>query len=100
MVEMRGPSTEPAGKAPGGAIPSMDTETVSLNSVPGGTMNSVGGGGFGGSLSGAVGGVISAAAADDGGEAASGMMGSVLSSAQQLFDVSTDDVVKRLRLSL
>merc|ERR1719158_922698 len=51
-------------------------------------------------FSGSVGSVISAATADDGGAAASGMLGSALNYAQQLFDVSTDDVVKRLRLAL
>lgn len=85
---------DPVGMAAGGAIPSMEADTVSLN-APGGTMSS-----FGGSFGGAVGGVISAATADDGGAAASGMMGSLLNYAQQLFDVSTDDVVKRLKLSL
>jgi len=97
MVHISVPSgsLDPVGKAPGGAIPQMEADTINLN-APGGTLGSS----FGGSFGGAVGGVISAATADDGGAAASGMMGSLLSSAQQLFDVSTDDVVKRLRLAL
>jgi len=95
MVEMHS-TTEPAGKMSGGAVPSMEADTVSLN-APAGTMSSAG---FGGSFGGTVGGVISAATADDGGAAASGMMGSMLNYAQSLFDVSTDDVVKRLRLAL
>lgn len=88
-------SMEPAGKAPGGFIPTSEAETVSLNAA--GAANTSG---FGGSFSGAVGGVISAATADDGGAAASGIMGSMLNYAQSLFDVSTDDVVKRLRLAV
>lgn len=94
MVEMNSSvsSSEPAGKMTGGIIPQMEAETVSLNSAaPGGTMSSFGG---------AVGGVISAATADDGGAAASGMTDRALAYAQTLFDVSTDDVVKRLRLAL
>merc|ERR1719215_380200 len=99
MVEMNksslAGSIEPAGKAAGGLVPTSDGDTVSLN-APGASSTS----GFGGSFSGAVGGVISAATADDGGAAASGIMGSMLNYAQSFFDVSTDDVVKRLRLAV
>jgi len=98
MVEMNksslAGSMEPAGKAPGGLVPTSEAETVSLN-APGASSS-----GFGGFGMGAVGGVISAATADDGGEAASGMLGSMLNYAQSFFDVSTDDVVKRLRLAV
>lgn len=96
MVEMLSSTStvEPAGKMTGGALPQMDSETVSLN-APGGSVSNAGFGGFGG-----VGSVMAAATADDGGAAASGMMGSLLNYAQQLFDVSTDDVTKRLRLAL
>lgn len=85
-----GLSFEPAGTAKGGVLPQTESETVSLGSAPGGMMS-----GFGG----AVGGVISAAAADDDGKAA-GIAGSMLEYAQSLFDVSTEDVVKRLRLAM
>jgi len=84
-------SIEPAGVAQGGFVPTYDAETISLN-APGAASTA----GFGGVLSGA----ISAATADDGGEAASGIAGSMLSYAQTLFDVSTEDVKKRLKLAL
>jgi len=51
-------------------------------------------------VTGAIGGVISAATTDEGNAAASGWAGSALAYAQTLFDVSTDDVVKRLKLAL
>jgi len=88
---LSGLNFEAAGTAKGGALPQTESETVSLGRAPGGMMS-----GFGG----AVGGVMSAVAADDGGEKAAGIAGSMLEYAQSLFDVSTDDVVKRLRLAM
>jgi hypothetical protein len=93
MVEMQ----EPAGKTAGGAIAGMalqqmEAENISLTSSPGGAPSSFG--------AGALSGVISAATADDGGAQASGLLGTALEKAQALFDVSTDDVKKRLRLAL
>jgi len=110
------------GDSCGGAIPSgemknmIETETVSLTTAPSGQISSsvssfggVGGGGAtsgaGGSTSaaggafGSIGGVISAATSDDG-AGMSGIMATLLNSAQQLFDVSTDDVVARLKASM
>lgn len=88
---LAGLNFDAAGAAKGGALPQTESETISLSQAPGGMMS-----GF----SGAVGGVMSAVAADDGGEKAAGIAGSMLEYAQSLFDVSTDDVVKRLRLAV
>lgn len=89
---------DPVGKVPSGPVPTTERETVSLNDAPRGGMVGLGAGGLGG-LTGAVGGVIAAASAEEG-PGVSGMAGSLLTYAQQFFDVSTDDVVKRLRLAL
>lgn len=92
---------EPAGTAQGGKVPTSD-EAVALREAPGGRIRpsepGTSFGGFGQSL---VSGMLSAASEEDGGDAhVSGMAGSALAYAQQLFDVSSDDVVKRLRMSL
>lgn len=96
-----------------------DNELVSLGSAPVGNMNAGGagggggGGGFGGfgGLGSMVGGVVAAGAmaaargannpsSADPEAAASGILASVLERAQLLFDVSTEDVVSRLKLVL
>jgi hypothetical protein len=93
MVEMH--SSEPVGQMAGGPIP-MEAETISLTNNRDSSSNV----GFGGSFTGAIGTAISAATTDEGNAAASGWAGSALAYAQTLFDVSTDDVVKRLKLAL
>lgn len=72
--------------------PSVESDTVSLTAAPGGRIDT----GFG-SFGSALGGVVSAATSEDGG---STWALSMLSYAQQFFDVNTDDVVKRLKASL
>lgn len=102
---------EAAGKAPGGKIPTSEIEGLHYGRTPGpggpaggavGAGAGAGGGGFGGFGGAVVGTVLaaaSAASAEDG-AGFSGLLGSALMSAQQLFDVSSDDVIKRLRLAL
>mmetsp|Transcript_150825 Transcript_150825/g.420394 ORF Transcript_150825/g.420394 Transcript_150825/m.420394 type:complete len:359 (-) Transcript_150825:141-1217(-) len=102
-LEAAGP-VEAAGKAPGGKVPTTESDNVSFAQMPSGPVgaNADVGGGFGGLGSALVGGVIAAAnaASSEDGAGMSGMAGSALAYAQQLFDVSSDDVIKRLRLAL
>eukprot|EP00928_Gymnodinium_smaydae_P025438 TRINITY_DN20257_c0_g1_i1.p1 TRINITY_DN20257_c0_g1~~TRINITY_DN20257_c0_g1_i1.p1 ORF type:complete len:346 (-),score=52.08 TRINITY_DN20257_c0_g1_i1:69-1106(-) len=67
-------------------------ETVSLR-------QGMGGGGIAAGIGAGLTSVISAATAEDGGSA-SGFFDSLLSNAQLMFDVSTDDVVKRLKAAV
>mmetsp|Transcript_12602 Transcript_12602/g.29588 ORF Transcript_12602/g.29588 Transcript_12602/m.29588 type:complete len:363 (+) Transcript_12602:71-1159(+) len=109
LVGMRSDSqmgpVEAAGKAPGGKIPTTECETVSFSPAPasGGTAASSSEGfvNFSGGSS-LMGGVLAAATAmsADDGAGISGIAGSALTYAQQLFDVSSEDVIKRLRLAL
>lgn len=97
MVEMS--STQEAGGSP----------TVSLGNqaaAPGGR-GSGGSSGGGGSIMGSLGGLVTGAAISamsgssgeaSGGESGGGCSGYMLEKAQQLFDVSTTDVVQRLRM--
>lgn len=92
-----------------GGAHEADGETVSLTSAPTGNMTSSGGGASSttvsraaassSTLAGGIGGVISAATSEDS-SAMGNMANNLLASAQLLFDVSTDDVVKRLKAAL
>lgn len=79
--------------APSGKI-SSDAEVVSLHAAPGGPLGSNGSGSFGGNL---VSGAMSVVNSEEG---VTGFAGTMLSKAQTLFDVSSDDVLKRLRCAL
>mmetsp|Transcript_8775 Transcript_8775/g.21680 ORF Transcript_8775/g.21680 Transcript_8775/m.21680 type:complete len:352 (-) Transcript_8775:55-1110(-) len=93
MVQPPASQADRAGTAVSSKVPSPDlAEVVSLNRAPG-AFGGFGGGSF-------VGGVMGAAFEDDGGDRMSGIAGSALAYAQTYFEVSSDDVVKRLRLSL
>mmetsp|Transcript_96901 Transcript_96901/g.278315 ORF Transcript_96901/g.278315 Transcript_96901/m.278315 type:complete len:379 (+) Transcript_96901:84-1220(+) len=120
MVQPPASQADRAGTSVSSKVPSPDlAEVVSLNRAPGGrisesstssTTNSsssvAGGAGGGPGAFGVfgggsfVGGVMGAAFEDDGGDRMSGIAGSALAYAQTYFEVSSDDVVKRLRLSL
>eukprot|EP00933_Yihiella_yeosuensis_P020495 TRINITY_DN16421_c0_g3_i1.p1 TRINITY_DN16421_c0_g3~~TRINITY_DN16421_c0_g3_i1.p1 ORF type:complete len:347 (-),score=46.95 TRINITY_DN16421_c0_g3_i1:106-1146(-) len=82
-------------EARGGTLPMTDSETVSLRTAPQGNIasDSVSSSGFGLLASAASG-------SEEGVARVQGLTAWALTSAQQLFDVSSDDVVKRLRLSL
>mmetsp|Transcript_60322 Transcript_60322/g.155419 ORF Transcript_60322/g.155419 Transcript_60322/m.155419 type:complete len:357 (+) Transcript_60322:74-1144(+) len=105
-------STAPTalGASPVGVTPSVTTELVSLT-APTGKIGSGGAhttsvtsnelfGGIGGLGMMAMGASSSDAASSSGADLNSGISGWLLSSAQRLFDVSTDDVLQRLRLVL
>lgn len=105
-------ASEAAGKAPGGKVPTSDLESPGLGgyapprAVPSGTMGNTpnnggpgGPGGFGGGLVSGVLAAAQAASAEDG-AGFSGLLGNALVYAQQLFDVSSDDVIKRVKLAL
>ncbi|CAE7210750.1 YIPF1 [Symbiodinium sp. CCMP2456] len=92
-------------EAIGGKLATTEADTVSLRQAPGGVMDSAGpaaGGaptsnnlrGFGSMLASA------AAGSEEGAAGVQGWAGSMLSYAQQMFDVSSEDVVKRLKLAL
>lgn len=87
-------------KAPSGRVPTSD-DRVSLNpGAPAGQMNSgpAPGGAYTGFGNGFVGSAF-AALGEDGDGGMSTMAGSALAYVQELFDVSSDDVIKRLRLA-
>lgn len=92
-------------EAIGGKLATTEADTVSLRQAPGGVMDSAdpaaGGAptsnnlrGFGSMLASA------AAGSEEGAAGVQGWAGSMLSYAQQMFDVSSEDVVKRLKLAL
>lgn len=102
------PSPEFAGKAPGGHVPTMEHDAMAFARAPNGQMShpsssaSASGGsfqGFGGAI---VGGMMAAASAATSEDSAgmSGIAGTFLTYAQQYFNVSSDDVIKRLKRSL
>lgn len=87
-------------QAPDGQIGSFSvssTTAPSASSSAGAAASS--GGGLGYSFGQGIGGVMSAVTSDDG-PGVSGIAGSLLASAQTLFDVGTDDVVSRLKAAL
>ncbi|CAJ1402903.1 unnamed protein product [Effrenium voratum] len=85
-------------EARGGKLATTEADTVSLN-VPSGAMDSVQGPAAGGSLRG-FGGMIASAAGAEEGQDVQGWAGAMLSYAQQMFDVSSQDVLKRIKLAL
>eukprot|EP00913_Durusdinium_trenchii_P028984 g27176.t1 len=92
-------------EARGGKL-ATEADTVSLREAPRGVMDSAGGGpppgpqsqgsflGFGSMLASA------AAGSEEGAAGVQGWAGSMLAYGQQLFDVSSEDVLKRLKLAL
>ncbi|CAE7315941.1 YIPF1 [Symbiodinium natans] len=93
-------------EARGGKLATTEADTVSLRQAPGGVMDSAGpaagaGGPASSSFSG-FGSMLASAAAgsEEGAAGVQGWAGSMLSYAQQMFDISSEDVIKRLKLSL
>mmetsp|Transcript_43445 Transcript_43445/g.86208 ORF Transcript_43445/g.86208 Transcript_43445/m.86208 type:complete len:362 (+) Transcript_43445:70-1155(+) len=103
LVGMADPS-EAAGKAPGGKVPTSDLDPAGhgARGVASGAAGSESTGGIGGFGGGLVTGMLAAAqaAGSEDGAGISGLIGAALSYAQQLFDVSSDDVIKRVKLAL
>mmetsp|Transcript_23898 Transcript_23898/g.53800 ORF Transcript_23898/g.53800 Transcript_23898/m.53800 type:complete len:353 (+) Transcript_23898:58-1116(+) len=96
-------------EAPGGKLATTEADTVSLRQAPGGVLDSAGpaagGPTVGGATSSGFGGFGSmlasaAAGSEEGAAGVTGWAGSTLSYAQQMFDVSSEDVIKRLKLAL
>jgi len=89
-------------EAGGGKLPPLD-EHVSLRQAPTGQIGSgaAAGSAYTGFGNGFVGRMLTEATSEDADSAGvSGLLGSALSYTQQFFDVSSDDVIKRLRLSV
>lgn len=102
-------ASEAAGQAPGGKVSTSDLEPGGLGgfaaprALPANaTVGSASSGGTGGFSGGLVSGVLAAAqaAGAEDGAGISGLAGVALKNAQQLFDVSSDDVIKRVKLAL
>lgn len=102
-------ASEAAGKAPGGKVPTADLEPAGFGGfvaprapVANGTAGSASSGSMGGYGGGLVSGMLAAgqAACAEDGPGISGMLGSALTYAQQLFDVSSNDVINRVKLAL
>lgn len=90
----------------GGMAPPRDLEApggkdVSLQQAPAGQLSTGAavGGGYTGFGNGIVGSMLNAATSEEG-DGGAGLFGSALTYTQQFFDVSSDDVIKRLRLSV
>eukprot|EP00931_Biecheleriopsis_adriatica_P022746 TRINITY_DN14533_c0_g1_i3.p1 TRINITY_DN14533_c0_g1~~TRINITY_DN14533_c0_g1_i3.p1 ORF type:complete len:355 (+),score=62.86 TRINITY_DN14533_c0_g1_i3:137-1201(+) len=98
-----GQGVDVGSEARGGKLPTVEAETVSLGSVPTGSMDSRAGSSTGASPSFLGLGSMLASAAAGSEESAAGVQGwagGMLTYAQSLFDISSDEVLQRLKLAL